>query len=156
MAQSARERLRALIQKGGRVEETAIAAIFDALPPVSSPASIIGEWQGGSFDTGHPSHALLAKINWAGKTFRSLDDVDPVVVFRNGERAPRKSVGGARLREVKFRGVVSTAMVYDELPIIDSFRFVSDGMLLGAMDSKLDDSDGGTYYFYLMKLRAKL
>jgi hypothetical protein len=56
---------------------------------------------------------------------------------------------------VKFRGVVSAAMVYDKLPIIDSFRFVSENMVLGAMDSKYDGDDG-TYYFYLKRLRSKL
>jgi hypothetical protein len=99
MHHSAQARLRALIKQGGRVEESAVAAIFDQLPPVK-PESMIGEWQGGSFDTGHPSHELLTKFNWAGKTFRSLDDVDPVVLFKDGERVPRKSVGGARVSQV--------------------------------------------------------
>jgi hypothetical protein len=40
----------------------------------------------------------------------------------------------ARLREIRHRGVVTAAMVYDTLPIIDVFRKVSDDVRLGAMD----------------------
>lgn len=46
-------------------------------------------------------------------------------------------------------------MVYDKLPIIDSFRYVSETMVLGAMDSKWDGEDG-TYFFYLKRLQSKL
>ena len=41
-------------------------------------------------------------------------------------------------------------MIYDKFPIIDSFRRVSDGVVMGAMDNK-DLPDAGTYYFYLTK-----
>lgn len=40
----------------------------------------------------------------------------------------------ARLRQVELRGVVTTAMVYDHLPIIDVFRRVDDDTVLGLMD----------------------
>jgi len=40
----------------------------------------------------------------------------------------------ARLRAVEHRGVVTAAMVYDHLPIIDVFRRVDDDTLLGLMD----------------------
>ncbi|WP_233492213.1 DUF4334 domain-containing protein [Blastococcus sp. TF02A-30] len=40
----------------------------------------------------------------------------------------------ARLRAVEHRGVVTAAMVYDALPIIDVFRRVDDGSVLGLMD----------------------
>jgi hypothetical protein len=40
----------------------------------------------------------------------------------------------ARLRSVEHRGVVTAAMVYDALPIIDVFRRVSEDVRLGAMD----------------------
>lgn len=40
----------------------------------------------------------------------------------------------ARLRAVEYRGVVSAAMVYDHLPIIDVFRRVDAQTLLGVMD----------------------
>ncbi|UUZ58475.1 DUF4334 domain-containing protein [Nocardioides sp. B-3] len=40
----------------------------------------------------------------------------------------------ARLRAVEHRGVVTAAMVYDHLPIIDVFRRVDADTLLGVMD----------------------
>ncbi|WP_232797097.1 DUF4334 domain-containing protein [Blastococcus atacamensis] len=40
----------------------------------------------------------------------------------------------ARLREIEHRGVVTAAMVYDALPIIDVFRRVSARTVLGLMD----------------------
>ena len=42
----------------------------------------------------------------------------------------------ARLCTVEHRGVVTAAMVYDALPIIDVFRRVSDDVRLGAMDMR--------------------
>lgn len=43
-------------------------------------------------------------------------------------------------------------MVYDNLPIIDSFRRVKEGVFIGAMDSKMFPASAGTYFFYLSKL----
>jgi hypothetical protein len=44
----------------------------------------------------------------------------------------------ARLRSTETRGVVSAAMVYDHLPIIDAFRVEPDGTVLGLMDRRGD------------------
>lgn len=42
-------------------------------------------------------------------------------------------------------------MVYDNLPIIDQFRYVDQDTVIGAMDNKiLKDAD--TYYFYLTRM----
>ena len=60
-----------------------------------------------------------------------------------------------QLREVKFRGVVSAAMVYDLHPIIDHFRLVTPTMVAGAMDTKVG-GELGTYYFYLTKEGGRL
>ena len=51
------------------------------------------------------------------------------------------------LREVTHRGVVTAAMVYDSLPIIDVFRRVDDDVRLGAMDMR------GLPFPYLFVLR---
>lgn len=53
----------------------------------------------------------------------------------------------ARLREVAHRGVVTAAIVYDSLPIIDVFRAVGDDVRLGAMDMR------GLPFPYLFVLR---
>lgn len=52
----------------------------------------------------------------------------------------------ARLRAVAHRGQVSTAMVYDDLPIIDHFRKIEDGRLLGLMDLRHTEQP----YFFLL------
>ncbi len=44
----------------------------------------------------------------------------------------------ARLRQVEHRGVVSAAMVYDHLPIIDHFRRLDDQSIMGLMDRRGD------------------
>ena len=53
----------------------------------------------------------------------------------------------ARLREVTHRGVVTAAMVYDSVPIIDVFRRIGDDIRLGAMDMR------GLPFPYLFVLR---
>ncbi|KAI8274171.1 hypothetical protein K4K60_010005 [Colletotrichum sp. SAR11_57] len=134
----------------GSVKETDVAAVFDQLKPVS-PNQLIGQWEGGSFDTGHPTHQQLRTFKWAGKDFRSVDDVDPIMVYGDeGKRTWLSDYGHARIREVKYRGVVTAAMVYDKFPIIDAFRYVDENTVIGAMDTK-DLKDAGTYYFYLKK-----
>lgn len=40
-----------------------------------------GEWQGADLNTGHPTKQKMIELNWAGKTFRSAEDVDPIVVY---------------------------------------------------------------------------
>ena len=42
----------------------------------------------------------------------------------------------ARLRSVEHRGVVTAALVYDALPVIDVFRRVDDDLVLGLMDMR--------------------
>lgn len=54
---------------------------------------------------------------------------------------------GARLRDIEYRGVVSAAMVYDHLPIIDHFRRLDENSLLGVMDMRgLSEP-----YFFLLR-----
>lgn len=61
--------------------------------------------------------------------------------------ALRTSKHRARLRAVDHRGVVTAAMVYDHLPIIDVFRRVDDDTLLGVMDLR----GSVPYYFVLTR-----
>ncbi len=42
----------------------------------------------------------------------------------------------ARLRMVEYRGKVSASMIYDNLPIYDTFRLIDSDTLLGVMDFK--------------------
>ncbi|OGE56622.1 hypothetical protein PENARI_c003G09986 [Penicillium arizonense] len=126
-----------------------VQAAFDNLQPIK-PEHFFGTWKGANVNTGHPTEEKLTGMNWAGKTFRSTEDVDPIEVYQeNGERVWNPDWGHARLRQIEWKGKVSTAMIYDDVPIIDYFRYVKEDMIAGAMDAKI--APGGTYYFYLYK-----
>lgn len=82
----------------GHVDEATVAAVYDQLPSVE-PAQLIGQWEGGSFDTGHSTHKALKDYKWAGKDYRTVDDVDPVMVYaEDGTRKWMESFGHARVR----------------------------------------------------------
>lgn len=56
----------------------------------------------------------------------------------------------ARLRSLAFRGVVSAAMIYDSLPVIDSFRRVDTTRVLGLMDLRGMEQP----FFFLLRREA--
>lgn len=85
-----------LVQLEGHIEEADVAAVFDQAKPVQLDF-MLGLWEGGSFNTGHPTHELLQTNSWAGKTFRSIDDVDPIVLYNEvGSRVWCKDYGNAQ------------------------------------------------------------
>lgn len=128
-------RLRALIGVQ-RTPVDDVLAYYDALPPVPE-AAMIGEWDGAIVPTGHPGESQLSGLAWAGKTFRSRDDVDPIVVRdESGGRQASDVLGAASLRMVEYRGVVTATMVYDRHAIFDHFRLVTDDTVIGSMDRK--------------------
>jgi len=116
---------------------------------------MVGEWKGGDFE-GHPGHEMLKQMKWAGKNFRSVDDVDPIIVYGDdGKRVWKEEWGHARVRQVKYRGKVSAAMIYDNHPIIDSFRYVNENLVAGAMETTaFKESEVGVYIFYLERIKA--
>jgi hypothetical protein len=59
--------------------------VFDSLPALLVE-SIIGTWRGGEVPTGHVFDGLLGPSGWYGKTFRSADDVDPLIFARRDGR----------------------------------------------------------------------
>ncbi|KAJ3533075.1 hypothetical protein NM208_g8147 [Fusarium decemcellulare] len=142
----------------GKVSPEDACALFDSLPSVT-PEEMIGLWKGESFDTGHPSDGQLLESGWFGKRFADDNTVDPLVfhtreggtfpvdprramaLMANGAYLPdvrsqcETTTSKARLRKIEHRGVVSTGMIYNELPIIDNFRKVDENTLLGMMDN---------------------
>ena len=76
-----------------------VAAAFAKLPPVDADflTKGAGEWQGHSFNTGHPAHGQVMALRWAGKTFHGVDDVDPIIVYdAEGKRVWSANWGHAR------------------------------------------------------------
>ncbi|MET8799920.1 DUF4334 domain-containing protein [Nocardia sp. NPDC004568] len=107
-------------------------------------------WYGKQFDTPDQVHPLLftdergtvfavdprrvplslagrIPAHWLRPVRNNLRVLGPLVRTRRAT---------ARLRDIEYRGVVSAAMVYDHLPIIDHFRRLDDDRLLGVMDMR--------------------
>ncbi|GLI81637.1 hypothetical protein PoHVEF18_010022 [Penicillium ochrochloron] len=56
-----------------------VSAVFGKLKPIK-PEHFIRTWLGGCVDTNHPATQHFKSVHWAGKTFRSTEDVDPIMV----------------------------------------------------------------------------
>ena len=113
-----------------------------------------------------------------------MNDVQPVWVYNEkGERTFHAANGHARviavfavaahvpdhlqIREVKYRGVVTSALIYNAAPTMDYFRKIDENTILSAADnitkppethgtsslSFLDDTQAvaGTFFFYLTR-----
>jgi hypothetical protein len=49
-----------------------------------------------------------------------------------------------------YEETVSAAMIYDDRPIFDHFRYINDNLLAGVMEGK-ELGDAGPFYFYLKR-----
>ena len=58
----------------------------------------------------------------------------PLIIFANS--LLKTQVSQARLRMMEYRGKVTATMIYDYLPINDSFRKINENTVLGIMDFK--------------------
>jgi len=56
----------------------------------------------------------------------------------------------ARIRMIEHRGIVSAAMIYDQLGICDVFRKLDENTVLGVMDLKGEHQLG--YFFVLERV----
>ena len=116
--------------------------------PMDGLLEIYG-WYGKSFDSEDEVHPLLV-VSPSGSLYPLQPALVPmrlVLLLQSLLRRPAVSAVArrlgplgqasgptARLRMVKHRGVVSAAMIYDSLPIIDHFRRLEHGGVLGLMD----------------------
>src|SRR5690242_11437010 len=89
-----------LVKQGGKVDADTITQLYDQLKPIE-PSFLCkdgGEWEDDAFDTGHPNIEKLKTMNWAGKTFKSENDVDPVMVYdKDGKRVCLEQYGHAQV-----------------------------------------------------------
>jgi hypothetical protein len=137
------------IHTGEPIGDDFLLGLFDQLEGVSVD-SMLGTWRGGVFHYDHPFGQQLLKINWYGKRFRGADDVEPLLVrTEGGDIESFERFGMARLRELRFRGTVSAAMLYDKRPLIDHFRRVTDDVVIGLADEK---GKPATYFFHLTRV----
>lgn len=85
-------------------------------------------------------------MNWALKLpILKNDFMKPLLKLTNSLLKTEKSQ--ARLRMMEYRGKVSATMIYDYLPINDSFRKIDDHTVLGIMDFK----DSYQPFFFVLK-----
>lgn len=132
---------------------------IDTGHPLNGLLGSVG-WYGKQFDDAETVHPLLF-ADGRGEIFV----VDPRKVPmdlaphapRKGAAAARRALSAlravmgttkpkARLRMVEHRGVLSVAMIYDDLPIIDVFRRVDDETVLGLMDRR-----GTEPFFFILR-----
>ncbi|GAB1260203.1 DUF4334 domain-containing protein [Aurantivibrio plasticivorans] len=133
-----------IIASGKAYSKEQLQPLYQQLGPISAE-DIIGTWNGGKFDGGKPD-----PINWYGKQFNSLEDVKPLLVrMEDGSIGVFDKLGAARLREIKYQGVVSASLIYDTQPIMDYFRKVNDDLIIGWGDVK--GSEESSFFFYLKR-----
>ncbi len=122
------------------------------LDPVSIDF-MLGEWEGGEFDTGHRENGTLSQINWFGKTFNSATDVQPLVCLdADGNKYSNTVNGEGSLWMEEFRGEVTATMVFDGQPVHDHFKKIDDNAVMGIMDGKNALDNGRYAYFYLERV----
>ena len=149
---SLEHRFQQLIDRDEKPTLTELSALYDDAEPILT-AEILGEWAGGTFGLGHPIEAQLASMRWAGKSFASAEEVAPIVCLdEQGRRYANTTFGGARLSDVEYRGSRTATMSYENLPICDHFRRVSDTIVMGAMEVQGATETG---YFYLTRLEGE-
>ncbi|CCQ55939.1 DUF4334 domain-containing protein [Crocosphaera watsonii] len=110
----------------------------------------VSSWYGKEFVNSETVHPLLfldnnqnifkvapnaTAMNWVLKMpWLKNDSFKPLFMLING--LMKTEVSQARLRMMEYRGKVTATMVYDYLPINDSFRKIDENTVLGIMDYK--------------------
>lgn len=145
-------RLQELLQRDTPVPLPELDEWFATLPSVTTD-EMLGSWNGGVFNTGHPGEKMLRTLDWVGKNFVSIDHVEPIVCRGpDGARVANAIMGQARLRMVQFRGQLTATMIYDQHPICDHFKRIDAATLLGVMDRK---GDPFPLYFWLSSISQR-
>lgn len=151
---SAREKFNELKARTGKIADAELDEFWETLAPMTLDG-MIGEWKGGEFDTGHRMNGQLEKARWFGKTFKSVNDVQPLVcldVDGNKFSNVEMGKGEASLWLEEFRGEVTATMVYDGQPVHDHFKKIDDDAVMGIMNGKRVLDNGRYYYFFLERV----
>ncbi len=145
-----------LKQRDVQIAESELDEFWATLPPASLEF-MLGEWQGGEFQTGHKANGFMKRLNWFGKTFNSVEDAKPLVCLdADGNKFSNTEAmnGEASLWLEEFRGEATASMVYDGRPVHDHFKVIDDNAVLGIMNGKGAVVDGKFLYFYLERVSA--
>ena len=135
-----------LVNKAGDLSFDELDQFFESLDPVDIEDTL-GFWKGGYLKGWEIFFRNYFIFHWFGKNFISADKIRAQVWSILGFKISF-GIGNSRLRRVEFRDKVSTALIYNYLPIIDHFRKVDDDILMGIMEIK-----GRSFvYFYIQRL----
>lgn len=143
-----------LKKRDDQIAESELDEFWATLPPAGLQF-MLGEWQGGEFQTGHKANGFMKRLNWFGKTFHSADDAKPLVCLdADGNKFSNTEAmnGEASLWLEEFRGEATASMVYDGRPVHDHFKVIDDNAVLGIMNGKAAVVDGKYLYFYLERV----
>lgn len=144
---SAEKQLLAIIKSGEACPSDKLMSLFEQLEPASAEF-MIGQWHGGKFDGGKEPDP----INWYGKRFVSANHVEPMLARKeDGEVYVWDKWGAAQLREAVFGGKVQACLIYDQHPMMDYFRKVTDDLVIGLGDIKGRPTD---FFFWLERDKA--
>jgi len=133
-----------IIKSGAAFPASTLMPLFEHLEPVSIEF-MIGTWRGGKFDGGTDPDP----INWYGKRFVSRTHVEPLLCRADdGSIYSYEKLGIAQMREVAFSGKVSASLIYDQHPIMDYFRKVTNDIIIGLGDVKGKPTD---FFFHLTR-----
>ncbi|MGI5451743.1 zinc-binding dehydrogenase [Streptomyces sp. CA-249302] len=143
------ERILEIVAANGECDNATLEGVYDRLEPVDADF-LKGTWKGGWFERGTENAGLMEQMRWYGKRFVSEEHVEPLLCTReDGTVYSFEEMGLATIRQVVFHGRQSAAMVYDQLPIVDHFRRLTDDVMLGIMDKKGEPVD---FYFHLTRV----
>ncbi len=87
-----------------------------------------------------PVDPLLAPVSLIRRAPQALRRSPLPRAFRAAVPLLRSPRPAGRIRRVEPRGVVTAALVYDAVPIIDAFRRVTPNLLLGAADIRGEEA----------------
>lgn len=133
-----------IIKSGAACPAAKLMPMFEQLEPVSADF-MIGTWRGGKFDGGVEPDP----IKWYGKRFVSRTHVEPLLCrAADGSIYSYDKLGVAQLREVVFNGKSSASLIYDQQPIMDYFRKVTNDIVVGLGDIKGKPTD---FFFHLTR-----
>lgn len=127
---TAQEELVKMIRNKEDSDFDTLMKLYEQLEPTTIEF-MIGQWHGGNFDS---------KVDigpFYGKRFNSAEDCEPMLFKKeDGTIYAWKDWGDAQLREVRFGDKVQATVIYDDRPLMDYFRKVTDDIVIGLGDLK--------------------
>ena len=143
------------------VTQRELEVLYDKLDPVGMEA-LIGTWKVDPSYAETPGGKMFIESGWWGVRFVDSETVDPLLypdtdgtgvfaadlvsllaLFDTGSRdvsARRRDVEtmtpNGRVRSIEYRGVVSSALIYDRAPVIDYLRAVDRDTIVAAVERR--------------------